>query len=213
MVVDPTIASIYNVDVLPYADLLVTSLTKYASIDGDVMIGALALNPDSSHYGGMVLRTSNFYVPPYLRDLERFVLSMKEAPSVIERMNMNAARLGSYLRDHPAVRRIFYAGCSEHFEGVSRGEGSFAAVISIEIEGDVEKFYDSVRMMKGPSFGTRYTLLCPFMYLAHYDLVTSKEGREFLNGVGICPELIRISVGEEPYEEIEAVFKEALGVI
>ena len=64
-------------------------------------------------------------------------------------MNMNAARLGSYLRDHPAVRRIFYAGCSEHFEGVSRGEGSFAAVISIEIEGDVEKFYDSVRMMKG----------------------------------------------------------------
>ena len=51
------------------------------------------------------------------------------------------------------------------------------------------------------------------MYLAHYDLVTSKEGREFLNGVGICPELIRISVGEEPYEEIEAVFKEALGVI
>ena len=63
MVVDPTIASIYNVDVLPYADLLVTSLTKYASIDGDVMIGALALNPDSSHYGGMVLRTSNFYVP------------------------------------------------------------------------------------------------------------------------------------------------------
>ena len=47
MVIDPTIASIYNVDVLPCADLLITSLTKYAAIEGDVMIGALALNPES----------------------------------------------------------------------------------------------------------------------------------------------------------------------
>jgi len=31
-----------------------------------------------------------------------------------------------------------------------------------------------------------------------------------LNTVGIDPELIRIAVGEEPYEQIEAVFAEAL---
>jgi cystathionine gamma-synthase len=48
------------------------------------------------------------------------------------------------------------------------------------------------------------------MYLAHYDLVTSEEGRTFLKSVGIDPELIRISVGEEPYEAIEQVFAEAL---
>jgi len=76
----------------------------------------------------------------------------------------------------------------------------------------MEKFYDAVKVMKGPSFGARFTLLCPFMYLAHYDLVTSDEGRAFLTSVGINPELIRISVGEEDYGDIEAVFCEALDV-
>ena len=74
----------------------------------------------------------------------------------------------------------------------------------------MEAFYDAVRVMKGPSFGTRFTLLCPFLYLAHYDLVTSESGRALLAEAGIDPELIRISVGTEPYEEIEAVFVEAL---
>ena len=48
------------------------------------------------------------------------------------------------------------------------------------------------------------------MYLAHYVLVTSDSGRTVLKEAGIDPELIRISVGAEPYEEIEAVFAEAL---
>lgn len=210
MVVDPTIASIYNVDVLPCADLLITSLTKYAAIEGDVMIGALALNPESPFYGDMVLRTSSFHVPPFSRDLARLAYEMDLAPEVVARLNTNTSKLCAFLREHPAVKKIYCAGCSEHIEEVSKQDSPVGAVVSIEVEGDMEKFYDSVRLMKGPSFGTRYTLLCPFMYLAHYDLVTSDKGRAFLHDVGIDPELIRISVGEEPYEEIEAVLAEAL---
>lgn len=210
MIIDPTIASIYNVDVLPCADLLVTSLTKYASIEGDVMIGALALNQASPYYGDLVLRTSSFHVPPYRRDLDRLAVEVDSALDVIERMNANTAKLCEFLKRHPAVEHVYCAGCSDHIEEVSKSEGSVCAVVSIELKGDLEKFYDAVRCMKGPSFGTRFTLLCPFMYLAHYDLVTSEEGRAFLANVGIDPELVRISVGAEPYEEIEAVFVEAL---
>ena len=210
MVVDPTIASVYNVDLLPYADLLVSSLTKYASIEGDIMIGALALNPDSPFSGDLVLRTSSFYVPPYRRDLARLALEMELAPAVIERMNANAVKLCAFLLGHPAVKTIFCASCSERIDEIAKSDGPFGAVVSIELTGDVEKFYDTIELMKGPSFGTRFTLLCPFMYLAHYDLVTSDKGREFLKSIGIAPELIRISVGEEPYEAIEAVFERAL---
>ena len=210
MLVDPTIASVYNTDVLASTDILTTSLTKYAAIEGDVMIGALAVNPDSPFYGDLVLRTSSFHVPPYARDLARLAYEMELAPAIIEKMNANAAKLCAYLRQHKAVKKIYCAGCSEHFEEVSRQDVPAGAVISIELEGDIGKFYDSVRLMKGPSFGTCYTLLCPFMYLAHYDLVTSEDGRAFLKSVGIDPELIRISVGGEPYEQIEAVFAEAL---
>jgi cystathionine gamma-synthase len=210
MIVDPTIASVYNVDVLAYADLLVTSLTKYAAIEGDVMIGALAVNPESPYYGDLVLRTSSFHVPPYVGDLARLAHEMDTAPEVIDQMNANAARLCAFLRKHPAVKKIYCAGCSDHIETIAKGDDPVGAVISVELVGDMEKFYDAVRLMKGPSFGTRYTLLCPFMYLAHYDLVTSEKGRAFLSQVGIDPELIRISVGQEPYEAIEAVFAEAL---
>ena len=68
----------------------------------------------------------------------------------------------------------------------------------------------AARCMKGPSFGTRFTLLSPFMYLAHYDLVTSPKGCDQLRQIGIDPDLIRISVGEEPYYDIESVIGEAL---
>jgi cystathionine gamma-synthase len=125
-------------------------------------------------------------------------------------MNANAARLCVFLKRHPAVKRVYCAGCSDHIEEVSKGDVSVGAVISIELDGDMEKFYDTIRLMKGPSFGVRFTLLCPFMYLAHYDLVTTAQGRAFLASVGLDPELIRISVGAEDYAAIEAVFAEAL---
>jgi cystathionine gamma-synthase len=210
MIVDPTIASVFNVDVLPSSDLLVTSLTKYAAIEGDVMIGALAVNPESPFYGDLILRTSSFHVPPYRRDLSRFALELAEAPEVVRQMNANAAKLCKFLKTQESVAHIYCAGCSEHISGVAKGEGPVGAVISIELKGSMRKFYDAVRMMKGPSFGTRYSLLCPFLYLAHYELVSEPEGRAFLASVGLDPDLIRISVGAEPYEEIEAVIAEAL---
>jgi len=210
MIIDPTVASVYNVDVLPYADLLVTSLTKYASIEGDIMIGALAVNPKSRFYGDLILRTSAYHVPPYRRDVARLCVEMDQAREIVPRLNQNAAELFRYLKNHAGVSRAFSPACPSEIETISKEGRSAGSVITIELSGDLEKFYDCVRLMKGPSFGTRFTLLCPFMYLAHYDLVTSQSGREFLHRIGICPELIRISVGEEPYEQIEAIFEEAL---
>ena len=210
MMIDPTIASVFNVDVLPCADLLVTSLTKYASIEGDIMIGALAVNPDSPYYGDLISRTSRYHVPPYTRDLQRLAHELKDAPAVVAQMSANASRLCAFLKKHPAVKKVYCAGCSDHIEEVATGDAPVGSVISIELHGDMEKFYDTISVIKGPSFGARFTLLCPFMYLAHYDLVTTADGREFLASVGLDPELIRISVGAEDYLEIEAVFVAAL---
>lgn len=210
MMVDPTIASVYNVNLLPFADLVVTSLTKYASVEGDVMIGALAVNPNSPFYGDLILRTSGYYQPAYSRDLSRLAYEMQIAPEVVGRMNVNAQRLTSFLEKHPAVSKVHVAHNSTHAGLVAKSRGALGVVITIELSGNMEKFYDAVKVMKGPSFGARFTLLCPFMYLAHYDLVTSDEGRALLKSVRINPELIRVSVGEENYEQIEAVFCQAL---
>ena len=210
LIVDPTMASIYNVDVLPHADILVNSLTKYASHEGDVMIGALAVNPASPFYGDLILRTSAFYVAPYFRDLARLAFEMQRAPETVARINENAARLVAYFSGHPAVAKVFYPTKSAAFPVIAKGEPSGGAVVSIVLRGSMERFYDAVAALKGPSFGTGFTLLAPFIYLSHYDLVTTEEGCALLAKAGIDPELIRISVGSEPYESIEAVFADAL---
>ena len=98
LLVDPTVASIYNVDVLPYADLVVCSLTKYAANEGDVMIGSLALNADSPYYAELASRVVEFHVSPYGRDLQRLAYEMQGAAEIVAGMNLNASRLAEFLR-------------------------------------------------------------------------------------------------------------------
>ena len=210
LMIDPTVASTYNMDVLPYADVLVTSLTKYAAYEGDVMIGSLALNAQSTHYAALKSIVPNFHVAPYSGDLARLAHEMQDAAESVVQMNSNAARLAEFLKAHPAVHKVYYAVDSPHHTKFARSRRNGGAMISIELAGSMEAFYDKIAVMKGPSFGTQTTMLSPFMYLAHYDLVTQEKGRAFLRTVGLSPELIRISVGAEPYEAIEAAFVEAL---
>ena len=210
LIVDPTVASVYNMNILRYADVLVTSLTKYAAYEGDVMSGALALNAQSPNYEGLKSIVPEFHILPYAGDLKRLACEMQDAVDKVAQMNANAVRLAEFLRSHPAVREVYFAADATHHVKLARSASHCGAMISIELAGPMDRFYDTVRVFKGPSFGARTTILSPFMYLAHYDLVTQEEGRAFLKAAGLSHELIRISVGIEPYEEIEAVFAEAL---
>ena len=45
LVLDPSSVGLASVDVLPHADVVCSSLTKYAASVGDVMAGILAVNP------------------------------------------------------------------------------------------------------------------------------------------------------------------------
>ncbi|MBC8009995.1 MAG: PLP-dependent transferase, partial [Burkholderiales bacterium] len=47
LVLDPTIASPFNLDVLPHADVVANSLTKYTASEGDVILGAVVANSTS----------------------------------------------------------------------------------------------------------------------------------------------------------------------
>ena len=83
-------------------------------------------------------------------------------------------------------------------------------MISFTLKGPLAKFHDAVRRPKGPSFGMTTILISPFIYLAHYDLVTSATGRAELAAHGLSPELPRLSVGTEPVDDIIAALTEAL---
>jgi cystathionine gamma-synthase len=65
-------------------------------------------------------------------------------------------------------------------------------------------------MLKSPSFGTEFSNCCPYVYLAHYPLIKTEKGREFLDQAGLSPYLLRLSVGLEPVEEIVQCIDRAL---
>ncbi|MFY4785998.1 PLP-dependent transferase, partial [Aliarcobacter butzleri] len=66
---------------------------------------------------------------------------------------------------------------------------------------------DNLNFPKGPSLGTEFTLLMPYTYLAHYDLIVNKEGKEFLEKINLPINLLRISVGVENIDEIKKEFE------
>ncbi|MEO0797036.1 MAG: PLP-dependent transferase [Verrucomicrobiota bacterium] len=211
---DPTVAGIPNVDLLPHTDVLVTSLTKYAAHEGDVMIGAVAVNPHSRFSDELVKALQHKVEPPYVRDCDRLAAQIGEMGAVAVKQSENARELVAWLEAHPAVKRVWHPRSPEseqNFELIARSPQTCGVMFTIELNGDLQQFYDYARVVKGPSFGTTFTMMCPFMYLAHYDDVSCEAGREKLLSYGLNPDLIRVSAGTESIEEIKAGLEEGLG--
>ncbi|CDU25415.1 probable STR2-Cystathionine gamma-synthase [Sporisorium scitamineum] len=63
--IDETIGNFVNVEVLPYADILVSSLTKVFSGDANVMGGSMVLNPHGPHYRTLKRTMEGYYEDTY----------------------------------------------------------------------------------------------------------------------------------------------------
>ncbi len=209
LIIDPTLASSYNVDVLPYADVLIQSLTKYCANEGDVIMGAAIFNTRRSLSMELLARSVGHHDPPYKRDLERLAYQVGDTPGIIRQVNQSAALVASFLNEHPAVERVYWAYSKwtrSEYEKIGRWPLCPGGVLSFLPKGRPEVFYDRCPLVKGPSFGTRFSILCPYIYLAHYDLISSEKGRARLAEAGLNPGLMRLSVGlEEPEWIIEAL--------
>lgn len=216
LIVDPSIASIHNVDVLPHADLVVSSLTKYSAHEGDLTAGVVAVNPAGRDAAALRSAVPRELEPVYPRDLSRLAAQIGGTRDTLGRIHANTARVAAFLESHPAVGAVRWAlqtSCAENFERIARRPGATGGVITFTLrrKGALEAFYDRLRLPKGPSFGMTTTLICPFMYLAHYDLVTTPSGLAELAASGVDPDLLRLCCGTESAEEIIGALSEALG--
>ena len=63
---------------------------------------------------------------------------------------------------------------------------------------------NSLRVSKGPSLGTNYSLACPYTLLAHYGELGWAED------CGVPRDLVRISTGLEEVDDLVGRFEEAL---
>ena len=212
LIVDPTMASPKNSKVAELADALVNSLTKYASWEGDVMIGSLVF-PEHSRIGNEIFEdTKKSICPPFKRDLLRLCEQLPYYPNFVEKTNQSLLSVVEFLQSTDKVKKVFWAyqkDSAQFFESRA-GTDKPGCVVSFELNGEFETFYNRLQMLKSPSFGTCFSLCCPYVYLAHYDLMKTAHGISTLNKAGISPYLCRLSVGLENVDEIKNTLQDAL---
>lgn len=217
LVLDPTIACPLNLDVLPHADVVVNSLTKYTAPEGDVILGAAVVNPASPLSVRLrpALASAARIPATYPRDIARLAAQIDAAPALIAQINKTTPQVVAFLETHPKIASVHWSGhrdSAANYAALARTPASVGSMITFSLRSDVPlaTFYDRLRLAKGPSFGLTTSLICPFMYLAHYDLVTSEAGRAYLATQGLDPNLLRLSIGAEPADELIAALAEAL---
>jgi cystathionine gamma-synthase len=213
VVLDPTMASPFNVDVLGHADVVVNSLTKFAARDGDVIAGAVVINPAGPDADALRSGVMEHVEPVYARDVARLAAEIDGYEDLVARINVTTPHVAAFLESHPAVGGVYWSqrpGTRANYLALARTAASVGAVVSFTLKGPIERFYDRVGIPKGPSFGMANSLLCPYLYLAHYDLVRTEAGRAELAAHGLDASLIRLSIGLEPPDTIIAALEEAL---
>jgi cystathionine gamma-synthase len=224
LVIDETIGNFVNVEVMPYADILVSSLSKIFSGDANVMGGSLVLNPLGRHYNALKAYMAGSYEDTYFDGdaifMERNSRNFKRRIHVID-SNTEAVcdflRARSVAGNAPAavIQDVFYPKwvSRENYEhcritgpGAGEGGSGFGGLFSLTFTSAAasQAFFDTLACYKGPSLGTNFTLACPYVVLAHYAEL------EWAARFGVAEGLVRISVGMEERCSLLATFRVAL---
>ncbi len=209
LVLDDTVATVVNLDALAAADLVTTSLTKAFSGVGDVIAGAVTLNPRSPHHAWFRARLEAEFAaqdPFWAEDALVLEVNSRDFVSRVQRMNHNASALTEFLKSHPAVERVWYPASPSEFGRMARPGGGRGCLFSFLLrdEAAAARFYDKVQLSKGPSLGTNFSLCCPYTLLAHYQEL------DWAASCGVPRHLLRISAGLEEAPDLLARFAAAL---
>ncbi|OBT75684.1 hypothetical protein VF21_05906 [Pseudogymnoascus sp. 05NY08] len=220
LIVDDTIGSFCNIDLLGVADVIVTSLTKSFSGYANVMGGSVSLNPSSPRYPELKQIFAESYSNDYFE--EEAVVLERNSSDYLSRsaiLNNNAARLVEYLNDKAndpksCVYRVYYpttqSSLPNYQERMRRPTAEFTpgygGLFSVELstEEHAIAFYDNLNMHKGPHFGAPMALACPYAMILY-----SKE-LEKSRYCDLSMAQVRIGVGLEDIELLLADFKIAL---
>lgn len=213
LIVDDSATGPFNVDALRYADVVTGSLTKWISGEGDVMAGMAAVKADSplaETLCASLAEDAAESAPLYVGDAEVLLSNIKGYAKRMKAVNSNGAALAAWLAEHPAVAQVWHPSLvnRENYDTLRRKNGGYGGLLSFVLKAPKKtpKVYDALRLSKGPSFGTNFTLVCPYVMLAHYSEL------EWAEACGVPANLLRVSCGIEPIDSIKAAFEEALAL-
>jgi methionine-gamma-lyase len=213
--VDNTVATPYLQQ--PFAlgaDYVFHSATKFLNGHGSALNGVL-LGKDLEFMNTKVWKwhvllggNSNAF------DSYLLIQGMKTLEIRMERHCSNAAKVADFLDKHAAIEKVNYTGLKSHPDNAiaSKQMKQHAPLISFELKGGIEagkKFLDALEVCtRAVSLGTVDTLVSHPASMTHFSIP-----REERIKYGITDGLIRMSVGIENFEDLEADLAQALSKI
>lgn len=210
VVIDETVGNFVNIHVLPYADIVASSLTKVFSGDSNVMAGSLILNPESKMYHTLKKYFDDEYEDLFWAEdalyLERNSRDFAERSAKI---NETALATVDLLQQNPLISKVYYPSISDtkhYYDAIKTPNGGYGGLISFIFKEpeDAICFFNAVNLHKGPSLGTNFTLACPYAILAHYQELDEIAKWD------IDRNLIRISIGLELESDLLGVLNKSL---
>ncbi|MDF3002397.1 MAG: cystathionine gamma-synthase, partial [Bacillota bacterium] len=192
------------------ADIIVHSGTKYLCGHNDTLAGFLVTEDQTL---GEKLRHLLMSLGSCLSPFDSWLLirGIKTLAIRMEKQQENAIAIAHWLKTHPKVKKVYYAGLSEHpsYEISSTQASGFGSMISFSVDSEATaiQVLEKVELiLYAESLGGVETLITYPMLQTHADL--SKEERD---ARGINETLLRLSVGLEYAEDLISDLKQALG--
>lgn len=185
------------------ADFSMHSATKFFGGHSDLLGGMVVARDDDLHQS--LVRTRRVHgATPGVLESYLAARGLRTLAVRLERAQDNALRLARFLEDHPAVRAVRYPGLPSHPQhAMARDQlDGFGAIITFEVDG-----------------GEAADTVCRSTRLVHHATslgsVESTMERRAVHGgqEHLPPGLLRISVGIEAVEDLEADLDQALKAI
>lgn len=191
------------------ADIVVHSGTKYLSGHNDIIAGIVVVTtPKLAEHFTMQIKSRGNGLAPF--DSWLLLRGLKTLPLRMDKHNENARKVAAWLRTHPKVKKVYYAGFEDHagYPVSLRQTTGFGGMISFELDSEetAKKLLSGVKMILfAESLGGTETLVT-------YPLTQTHESipPEIREALGINERFVRISVGIEHVEDIILDLQQAL---
>jgi len=192
------------------ADIVIHSGTKYLGGHNDTLSGfVVAKNKELAEKVLFYSKTIGGQLSPF----DSFLIErgIKTLPIRMDRINENAIKIASWLKENPKIKKVYYVGLNDFkgYEINKKQSKGFGGMISIEVESEslAKKILKDVKIFQyAESLGGVDSLITYPMLQTHADV--KKEDREKR---GINERFLRISVGIENVNDLILDLKQAIG--
>ncbi len=193
------------------ADLVLHSATKYLGGHSDLILGAVCTN-DDEWAERLRFQIKSTGASPGPMDCFLTLRGTKTLHLRMERHCENARRLATMLDDHSAVGRVRYPGLSSHpnHDLATRQMSDFGGMISFELVDDdmatATTILEEVEVFTlAESLGGVESLIEHPASMTHASIPAEEREK-----IGLTDSLIRLSVGVETVDNLEADLRRAL---